>query len=56
MPTRKSSPSPNSAAARRSAAAKANPWIKHCMAVRAKHPGLKFKDVLIKAKSTYKRS
>lgn len=48
-------PSPKSTSASRSAAAKANPWIKHVMSVKAKNPSLKFKDVLIKAKTTYKR-
>jgi hypothetical protein len=36
-------------------AASSNPWLKHVKATMAKYPKLKFRDVLIKAKATYKR-
>lgn len=32
-----------------------NPWMKHVMAVKAKHPGKSLKEVLKMAKSSYKK-
>ena len=36
-------------------AKKVNPWMKHVRAVRAKNKGMAYKDVLVKAKGTYKK-
>jgi len=35
---------------------KVNPWLVHIKKFRADNPDLKFKDVLIKAKETYKKN
>ena len=32
-----------------------NPWLMHVKAVQKKYPNLQYKDVLVKAKSTYKK-
>ena len=34
---------------------KTNPWLSHVASVRRQHPNLSYKDVLVKAKSTYKK-
>jgi len=39
----------------RKAAAAANPWLKHVADFRAKNPEMKYKNVLVKAKETYKK-
>lgn len=36
-------------------AKKTNPWLVHVKSVRDKNPKMAFKDVLKKAKSTYKK-
>jgi hypothetical protein len=32
-----------------------NPWMEHVKKVRAKNPKMAYKDVLVKAKSSYKK-
>lgn len=32
-----------------------NPWLAHVKSVKAKHPGKSLKDILIMAKSSYKK-
>lgn len=34
---------------------KENPWLTHVKKVKAENPNMKFKDVLIKAKGSYKK-
>lgn len=36
-------------------AKKVNPWMAHVKKVRAKNKGMAYKDVLVKAKGTYKK-
>ncbi len=36
-------------------AKKLNPWVKHLMEEKKKHPDKKFKDVMKLAKTTYKK-
>ena len=31
----------------------ANPWLVHVKAFRAKHPDMKYKDILVEARKTY---
>lgn len=37
-------------------APKTNPWIAHVGTVRAKNPDSSYKEVLVKAKATYKKN
>ena len=32
-----------------------NPWLLHVASVQKKYPNLQYKDILVKAKSTYKK-
>lgn len=32
-----------------------NPWLAHVKAVQKKHPNLSYKEILIKAKTSYKK-
>ena len=32
-----------------------NPWLEHVKQIRAQNPGMKYKDVLVLAKQSYKK-